>query len=134
VKPHHHIRPLLVVAALATAACGGGNNDKPPAGSSGASTPATSSAPANSSGASSDAVKIADFKFAPATLTVAHGASVSVTNNDSTAHTFTADDGKSFDTGNLDPGASKSVSVAQPGSYPYHCDIHPFMHGKLVVS
>ena len=59
---------------------------------------------------------------------------MTVTNNDSTAHTFTADDGKSFDTGDLDPGSSKSVTVAKAGKYPYHCTIHSFMHGTLVVN
>ena len=47
--------------------------------------------------------------------------------------TATADDGNSFDTGTVDPGSSGTISVKKPGSYPYHCDIHPFMHGKLVV-
>ena len=79
-------------------------------------------------------MKISDFKFAPATITVKHGTSLSVTNSDSTAHTATADDGNTFDTGTIDPGASKTISVAKPGTYPYHCSIHPFMHGKLVVN
>jgi plastocyanin len=56
-----------------------------------------------------------------------------VTNQDSVAHTVTADDGHSFDTGALAVGASQRVSVRKPGSYPYHCAIHPFMHGTLVV-
>jgi plastocyanin len=64
---------------------------------------------------------------------VKSGAKVAVTNDDSTAHTFTADDGKSFDTGTLDPGSSKTVSVSKPGSYAYHCNIHSFMKGTLVV-
>jgi plastocyanin len=56
-----------------------------------------------------------------------------VTNQDSTAHTATADDGHSFDTGTLADGASQTISASKPGSYPYHCSIHPFMHGTLVV-
>jgi plastocyanin len=78
-------------------------------------------------------VKISNFKFSPATITVKQGARLSVTNDDSTAHTATADDGQSFDTGTVDPGASKTISVSKPGSYPYHCSIHPSMHGKLIV-
>jgi plastocyanin len=78
-------------------------------------------------------VKITNFKFAPASLTVKSGARVTVTNNDTTAHTATANDGHSFDTGTLDPGASHTINVPKPGSYAYHCSIHPFMHGTIVV-
>ena len=60
------------------------------------------------------------------------GAKVTVTNDDSTAHTATADDGNTFDTGTLDPGSSQTISVSKPGSYPYHCSIHPFMKGTIV--
>ena len=60
------------------------------------------------------------------------GARVTVSNQDSTAHTATADAG-SFDTGNIDPGESKSVTLTKAGRFPYHCDIHPFMHGVIVV-
>jgi plastocyanin len=120
---------LLVLAATAMliAGCGGGDDN-----GGGKTTGATSNTkPAPSGG---DAVKISDFKFAPATITVKHGTSLSVTNSDSTAHTATADDGHTFDTGTIDPEASKTISVAKPGTYPYHCSIHPFMHGKLVVN
>lgn len=58
---------------------------------------------------------------------------ITVTNHDSTAHTTTADDGKSFDTGNIDPGSSATIRLSKPGTYKYHCNIHPFMHGTLVV-
>ena len=114
----HHISALAVLAAISmlVAACGGDSK---------------ASAPAKSTGAT--AVKISDFKFAPATLTVKHGASVTVTNDDSAPHTATADDGHSFDTGTLDPGSSKTITVAKPGTYAYHCSIHPFMHGRLDV-
>ena len=78
-------------------------------------------------------MKIHNFKFSPASLTAKPGAGVTVTNDDSTAHTATADDGHSFDTGTLDNGASRTISVSKSGSYPYHCGIHSFMHGTLVI-
>jgi plastocyanin len=34
----------------------------------------------------------------------------------------------------LQPGASFSFTFTKPGSYSYHCSIHPFMTGKVVVS
>jgi plastocyanin len=64
---------------------------------------------------------------------VSGDARVDVTNHDSTAHTFTANGGNSFDTGSIDPGKSSRLSALKPGRYPYHCSIHPFMHGTLVV-
>jgi plastocyanin len=45
----------------------------------------------------------------------------------------TADDGKSFDTGNVNQGASGSFTAPKAGGYPYHCTVHPFMHGTLKV-
>ena len=123
------INLLLVLAATAMliASCGGGDDN-----GAGKSTTATSNSQAPASGG--EAVKISDFKFAPATITVKHGTGLSVTNNDSTAHTATADDGHTFDTGTIDPAASKTISVTKPGTYPYHCSIHSFMHGKIVVN
>jgi plastocyanin len=120
---------LLVLAATAMliASCGGSDDN-----GGGKSTAATSNSKAPPSGG--DAVKISDFKFAPATITVKHGTGLSVTNSDSTAHTATADDGHTFDTGTIDPGASKTISATKPRTYPYHCSIHPFMHGKIVVN
>jgi plastocyanin len=78
-------------------------------------------------------VHISGFKFNPATVTLKHGARLTVTNDDSAAHTATADDGNSFDTGTVSAGASRMVTAPKPGTYPYHCTIHSFMHGTLVV-
>jgi plastocyanin len=99
------------------------------------STPSTAKAPAASvdSSSQSSAIKMDNFAFSPTTLTVSHGAVVDVTNDDSAAHTVTADDGHSFDTGSLAPGKSGKLTAPNPGRYAYHCTIHPFMHGTLVV-
>ena len=125
-KARHSMSSLVVIAgtALLLAGCGDGDSPSASADSSGSSSQAVSVG-------SSSAVKINDFKFSPASVTVKQGARVTVTNQDSTAHTATADDGHSFDTGTLADGASQTISVSKPGSYPYHCSIHPFMHGTL---
>ena len=39
----------------------------------------------------------------------------------------------SFDTGRIKPGKSVTVRFAQTGTFAYHCTIHSFMHGKVVV-
>ena len=127
--PRQLIPALLAIAAAATPLAGCGSSD------SDASSPpkSTSAAAKPASGASGNAVTISGFKFAPASLTVKSGAKVVVTNDDSTAHTATADDGKSFDAGTLDQGSSQTISVTKPGSYAYRCSIHPFMKGTIVV-
>jgi plastocyanin len=104
---------LLPVAALMLAGCGG----------------ASSAKPAPSGGTSVD---IASFAYKPATLTVTKGARVSWTNSDKAAHTATADD-RSFDTQTIDKGAKMQVTFTRAGSFPYHCDFHPFMKGVVVV-
>ncbi len=77
-------------------------------------------------------VKIVSFKFMPPTITVKQGGSVAFPNNDSAAHTATADD-RSFDSQTIGIGKSKTVTFSKAGQVPYHCDFHPFMKGTIVV-
>ncbi len=77
-------------------------------------------------------VSIQSFSFGPQTLTIPAGTTVTWTNSDSVTHTVTAMDG-SFDSGNLTPGQSFSFTFTTPGTYSYHCSIHPFMRGQVVV-
>ena len=79
------------------------------------------------------AVSIANFAFQPASLQIAAGSSVTWTNADSTAHTVTSDSG-AFDSGQLAPGATFTQMFMTPGTFTYHCQIHPFMTATIVVS
>ena len=118
----------VAVAAVLATGCGDGG------GSSGGSSPSAGTAPsAGGSSGTGSAITISNFKFSPSTLQVQHGARVKVANDDSTAHTVTADDGHSFDSGNVDTGASTTIAAPAAGTYSYHCSILPFMKGKLVV-
>ncbi len=76
-------------------------------------------------------VSIVNFAFKPGTLTVKRGARVGFANTSNTAHTATR--GGSFDTKRIAPGKTKTVQFNQRGSFAYHCKIHPFMKGKVVV-
>ncbi len=78
------------------------------------------------------AVSINNFAFMPASVTVTAGSTVTWTNNQSVTHTVTADDG-SFDAGRLSPGQMFSMTFSAAGTIAYHCNIHPFMHGMIVV-
>ena len=82
--------------------------------------------------AASGGVTIEDFAFAPRTITVDVGDTVTWTNRDGVEHTATADDG-AFDTGLLGRGQSGSHTFDQAGSFPYHCTPHPNMTGTVVV-
>jgi plastocyanin len=127
-RHRHSVKALLAMGAttMLIAGCGGGD------GGSATAKPSSSSS-SSASGQSSTGVTISDFKFVPKALTVQPGARVNVSNDDSAPHTVTADDGHSFDTGTLSQGSSKTISVTKPGTYPYHCSIHAFMHGTLIV-
>jgi len=70
--------------------------------------------------------------FTPSTLTVAAGTTVTFGNNDVTAHTTTADGGQ-WNSNNLNSGQTFSVKLDVPGTYKYHCSIHSFMNGTIVV-
>jgi plastocyanin len=78
------------------------------------------------------AVTIADFQFSPGSVTVHVGDTITWTNNGPSTHTATAHDG-SFDTGQLKKGQSASHTFTHAGTFTYFCQIHPFMHGTVVV-
>jgi plastocyanin len=71
--------------------------------------------------------------FVPPQLGVPIGSSVSWTNDDSIEHTVTADDGESFDSGPISPGDTFDNTFDSSGEFGYHCSIHPFMTGVVVV-
>ncbi len=87
-----------------------------------------SPAPAGGAGA----VKIANFAFAPAAITVARGTSVVWTNGDVIPHTSTGTD-KQWDSKPIQPGSSFKVTFDKAGTYTYGCTIHPFMQATVVV-
>jgi plastocyanin len=69
------------------------------------------------------AIKLVNFKFTPAQLTVKVGTTVVWTSEDNVPHTVTADDG-SFDSGNLQKGDSFKFTFTKAGKYPYYCSYH----------
>jgi plastocyanin len=80
-----------------------------------------------------EAVTIAGFAFSPASLTIEAGTTVTWTNQDSVTHTATADDG-SWNTGNIAQGQSASITFDTPGTFTYHCSIHPNMTASITVT
>jgi plastocyanin len=120
------VGPLLLVAAVAiiAAACNGTGSTAYGAPASTAATTTAATAP--------NAATIKGFSFQPDVLKVKVGAKVTWTNDDTVPHTVTADT-NSFASGNLQPAGSFSFTFTRPGTYAYHCSIHPSMHGSVVV-
>ncbi len=85
-------------------------------------------------GTSANTVDIYGMTFKPATLTVKAGTKITWTNSDGYAHTVTADDGSTFSSGNLAGGSTFNFTPASAGTFNYHCNIHPGMTGKIVVT
>ena len=77
-------------------------------------------------------VKIDNFSFGPAELTVPVGTTVTWTNRDDIPHTVVSTEG-AFKSKVLDTDEKFSFTFSKAGSYPYFCSIHPKMTGKVVV-
>jgi plastocyanin len=135
--PRTHSGARLVLAGLCAVtlvACGSsGSSSSSGATSSSSSAGSSSSAASSSSHAGSAASTITIKGFAFSTPdSVSPGATVTVDNQDGTAHTVTADTGGAFDDQAAE-GTSTFTAPTTPGSYPFHCSLHPSMHGTLVV-
>ena len=77
-------------------------------------------------------VKIDNFSFGPASITVSAGTTITRTNRDDIPHTVVSDD-KVFKSKVLDTDEKFSYTFSKPGTYPYFCSVHPKMTGKVVV-
>lgn len=75
-----------------------------------------------------------DNRFEPQTINVQPGTTVRWVNYGRHAHTVTADD-DSWDSGDIQPGASYSATFSRPGTYYYYCRHHTQarMQGVVVV-
>jgi plastocyanin len=107
---------------------------------------ATSAAPAGSPGTPLTILEGSSVQgspdFDPDPLTVKKGDKITVTNKDTLPHTVTSGTGptdpnsaKQFDTSIIEPSATADIETTNlnPGDYPFHCTVHPYMMGKLVV-
>jgi plastocyanin len=91
------------------------------------SIPSGSSNPSNPPGYAPDKI----------TLVVGVNNTVTWTNGDTAAHTVTSvavpSGATSFDSGNMDPGATFTYTFTSPGTYTYHCSYHSWMTGSVTV-
>src|SRR5262249_39246675 len=117
------------LALMFSIACGSSNSSSPMTPSP--STP-PSGGPSSSVTIPSGAESLGNRAYNPDGLTIATGTTVTWTNNDSIAHTSTSDT-SGWNSGTVAPGGSFAFTFQTPGTFPYHCTIHPGMIGTVVV-
>ncbi len=144
----------LVLALVGAAACSSSNNANKPA-NTGANTNAapvatvvSTAAPGANAGSPSAGANAlmevtTDNKFSETKYTVKAGAPVTLTvqNNGQAIHNWDVTDmkddaGKEIKTDLTNPGKTSSVTftISKPGTYHFHCDVHPTeMTGTLTV-
>lgn len=121
---------LLAVVALAGAACGGGDDS----GNGGGNGEPTSDCVDVSSG-DSFSITIAGFAFEPSCLTAAASQSISITNEDDDAHTFTIE-GTEIDVeiaGGETFNGEPVTGVVEPGTYTFICRFHSAMTCEITI-
>jgi amicyanin len=78
-------------------------------------------------------VKIDNFSFGPADLTVPVGTTVTWINQDDVPHNIVSSQGKTLKSPVLDTDQKFSYAFTTAGTYSYYCGIHPKMTGKVIV-
>lgn len=132
-----------VIAVSGLAACGSGNDQKEDSSGSSKSSSAdktpdsTPSAESTSGSGGAEAsasatITIKGFEY-DVPGSVAPGTKITVKNDDSEAHTVTADSEGDFDV-TIPPGKSEMLTApSDAGSYKFHCTFHSNMRGTLTA-
>jgi plastocyanin len=131
-RPGRWVRSAVVLIAvgtvLALGACGGDDDESGESGTT--DTTAAAESGGEGGGAEGATLDVTEFEFSD--VTVPAGGTLEVANSSGGPHTVTADDG-GFDE-EVGDGETVSVTVpAEPGDYPFHCEIHPNMQATLTV-
>ncbi len=123
-----HLARFGVVLALALFATACSSNDSGGTGDGG-----SGGGGGGAGGGGGTTIAAQNFAFTPDQISVPAGSvTLTVTNKDSTEHTFTLDDGSS-DT-QLDPGSTQTIDLDVTKTVGWHCTIHPSMTGTITVT
>ncbi len=118
---------ICVLSVFSFSMCGDSNNDM---------SPTSPSPPPDGNSVTITIAQGAEFRsrdaFGTNPLNVAAGSTVVWQNGDNTSHNAIADNG-AFTVSSIRSGGQGSFRFASPGSFPYHCGIHPNMVGTIVV-
>ncbi len=113
---------ILVMATILTAGCTSYSTPSP--------SPTTSAVTSTSY---QNTVTIKDFAFTPSTLTIERGANVTWMNDDTVTHRINSDT-QLFTSNDLNKGDTFTYQFNDTGTFPYHCGIHPYMKGTIIVT
>jgi plastocyanin len=122
----------LMIVALALTGCGGNDPSSDP------NIPHDIAVTQGASGKGASA-------FSPANFTLSLASQTRVTwlnrdvgsggyGNNGVTHRLASDDGTSFSSGNIPPNGTFVATMSAPGTYVYHCSIHPTMTGTVTVN
>jgi plastocyanin len=78
-------------------------------------------------------IRIDNFSFGPASVTVPAGTEITWVNRDDIPHTVVSEDKSTFKSHPLDTDEKFTFKFDKPGTYTYFCSIHPKMTAKVVV-
>ncbi|MDG6907349.1 MAG: cupredoxin domain-containing protein [Nitrososphaerota archaeon] len=75
-----------------------------------------------------------EIHFSPQTIAVEVGVNNTIVwvNQDTTPHIVTSNT-NAFNSGSISPRANFTMTFTAPGTYQYHCSIHPFMTGTVIA-
>jgi plastocyanin len=117
---------IIVIAIVAWLAFGSSNKTNNTTGSSSSQ---------NSQPVSTNTVSIQNFAFTPGSISIKKGTTVTWTNKDATGHTVTESDGQTGPVSQLlSNGQTYSFTFSQAGTFHYHCTIHTYMNGTVIVT
>lgn len=145
---------ILIGVLLLAVLCGGvyalisGSDDKQSSNSSSQSdsadmsnmdmqdTTEQSQVPSTTNQSTASTVEIKDYSYAPGTITVKKGTTVTWTNQDAVRHDVTPDTATDeFKKSELlSKGESFSVTFNTTGTFSYYCSPHPYMKGTVTVT
>jgi len=106
---------VVLLAVVAVAGCG------------------STSDPDDGAAEESTQVEIVDFAFAPESLSVVVGDTVTFTNRDDATHTATGSGASPIDSPDIAADGGFSVTFDEAGTFEYLCKFHPFMTGSITV-
>ncbi len=139
-RSHRFFRSVTLVAFLGLslfvlAGCAGNTDSttnktstQPSAGAPAADQDATDGA----ADANQESVDIANSAFSPAELRIKAGTTVVWTNQDTAGHQV-HDDSNAFKSDILGQGGMVEVNYSAPGTFTYHCHVHPNMKATIIV-
>jgi amicyanin len=130
---------LLACLALGLVAAGCGGDDDDDGGGGGASQSEQPADTGGGGGGGGAQVSMQNVQFSPKDLSVKTGETITFTNDEAIPHDVhkTSGPGKDFasgPTGGMQEGDTFELTLDQPGTYEYVCDVHaPGMAGTITV-